>query len=79
LDDDLIEIWEEPMPDIGKILRTSVLIGGLNESQYVLLIPQKNKCDTLEAAEVYAHVSNIDKAEICIAQYQKEAKDIRPY
>jgi cell wall assembly regulator SMI1 len=41
LDDDLIEIWEEPMPDIGKILRTSILIGGLNESQQMLLIPQK--------------------------------------
>jgi SMI1 / KNR4 family (SUKH-1) len=43
LDDDLIEAWEESMPDIGKILRTSILIGGLNESQRVLLIPQKNK------------------------------------
>jgi cell wall assembly regulator SMI1 len=41
LDDDLIEIWEEPMPEIGKILRTSILIGGLNESQQMLLIPQK--------------------------------------
>jgi SMI1 / KNR4 family (SUKH-1) len=43
LDDDLIEIWGESMPEIGKILRTSILIGGLNESQQVLLIPQKNK------------------------------------
>ncbi len=43
LDDDLIEAWEESMPDIGKTLRTSILIGGLNESQQVLLIPQKNK------------------------------------
>jgi cell wall assembly regulator SMI1 len=43
LDDDLIEIWEESMPEIGKILRTSILIGGLNESQNVLLIPQKDK------------------------------------
>jgi cell wall assembly regulator SMI1 len=43
LDDDLIEIWEKEMPEIGKILRTSILIAGLNESQNVLLIPQKNK------------------------------------
>jgi SMI1 / KNR4 family (SUKH-1) len=44
LDDDLIEIWEDTgNVDIGKILRTSILIGGLNESQQVLLIPQKNK------------------------------------
>jgi hypothetical protein len=42
LDDDLIEIWEETgNVEVGKILRTSILIGGLNESQYVLLIPQK--------------------------------------
>ncbi len=43
LDDDLIEVWEDSMPEIGKILRTSILIAGLNESQHVLLIPQKNK------------------------------------
>jgi cell wall assembly regulator SMI1 len=43
LDDDLIESWEENMPEIGKILRTSILIGGLNESQQVLLIPRGDK------------------------------------
>jgi cell wall assembly regulator SMI1 len=44
LDDDLIEIWEDTgNVEVGKILRTSILIGGLNESQHVLLIPQKNK------------------------------------
>jgi cell wall assembly regulator SMI1 len=44
LDDDLIEIWEDTgNVEVGKILRTSILIGGLNESQQVLLIPQKNK------------------------------------
>jgi cell wall assembly regulator SMI1 len=42
LDDDLIEIWEDTgNVEVGKILRTSILIGGLNESQHVLLIPQK--------------------------------------
>jgi hypothetical protein len=42
LDDDLIEIWEDTgNVETGKILRTSILIGGLMEAQSVLLIPQK--------------------------------------
>jgi cell wall assembly regulator SMI1 len=44
LDDDLIEIWEDTgNVEVAKILKTSILIGGLNEAQNVLLIPQKNK------------------------------------
>jgi cell wall assembly regulator SMI1 len=44
LDDDLIDIWEDTgNVEVAKILRTSILIGGLNEAQNVLLIPQKNK------------------------------------
>jgi hypothetical protein len=43
LDLSLIETWEEGALEVGHVLRSSILIGGLNESQQVLLIPQKSQ------------------------------------
>ena len=41
IDEDLIEIWEENDTILGEKLRSSILIGGKNEEQMVLLIPDK--------------------------------------
>lgn len=39
IDEELIEIWEEGNPEFGKALRSSIIIGGVGEEQYVLLLP----------------------------------------
>ncbi len=46
IDSYIIEIWsQEAIADIGKLLEKSIIIGGISEEQYFLLIPPniKNK------------------------------------
>jgi cell wall assembly regulator SMI1 len=44
LDDFLVSIWKEGiLMDIGNALERSILVGGIDEEQYFLLIPPENK------------------------------------
>jgi hypothetical protein len=46
LDNELIEIWQEHMPDLAAVLKISILIGGQNEDQQLLMIPPQNDSET---------------------------------
>lgn len=44
IDNELIEIWiKDGIPEIGEDLRRSILIGGIDEEQYFLIIPPDSK------------------------------------
>jgi SMI1 / KNR4 family (SUKH-1) len=46
LDNELIEIWKEHMPDLAAVLSISILIGGHSEDQQLLMIPPQNEAET---------------------------------
>lgn len=44
IDNELIEIWtKDGIPTIGEELEKSIIIGGINEEQYFLIIPPNSK------------------------------------
>jgi hypothetical protein len=43
LDDDIVDIWSENDKQYGRILANSILIGGLDQEQQVLLVPPNKK------------------------------------
>lgn len=46
IDSDAIEIWnQEGLEDVGKELARAILIGGIEEEQYFLIIPPKSPAD----------------------------------
>lgn len=90
VDEDLIEVWNqfEGLEEAGQALASSILVGGLKEEQYFLLIPPKTKsgkwgywkfASWIPGEEKFKSLKDYFKSELSfLEEHTKDLKTIQP-